>query len=104
MSFEDKLDMLVRRHDELRDAMARPDAGSEYARLSKEFSDLTPVVESIQTLKASRAERKGTAEMLADPACDPEMKRMAEEELRVLDRLIPDLTRRVQLSLLPKDA
>jgi peptide chain release factor 1 len=104
MSFEDKLDMLIRRHDELRDAMARPDAGSEYAKLSKEFSDLTPVVESIQTLKVARAERKGTEEMLADPACDNEMKRMAEEELRTLDKLIPDLTRQVQLALLPKDA
>jgi peptide chain release factor 1 len=104
MSFEDKLDMLVRRHDELRDAMARPDAGGEYAKLSKEFSDLTPVVESIQTLKLARAERKGTESLLADPACDPEMKRMAEEELRNLDKLIPDLTRQVQLALLPKDA
>ena len=104
MSFEDKLEMLVRRHDELRDAMARPDAGAEFARLSKEFSDLTPVVESIQTLKASRAERNGTAEMIADPACDAEMRRMAEEELRVLDKKIPELTRQVQLALLPKDA
>jgi peptide chain release factor 1 len=104
MSFEDKLDMLVRRHDELRDAMARPEAGGEYARLSKEFSDLTPVVESIQMLKASRDERKDTMEMLSDPSCDGEMKRMAEEEIRNLDRLIPDLTRRVQLALLPKDA
>src|SRR5271155_3223243 len=104
MSFEDKLDMLVRRHDELRDAMARPDAGAEDARLSKEFSDLTPVVESIQTLKIARAERRSTEGLLADPGCDAEMKRMAEDELRNLDKLIPDLTRRVQLSLLPKDA
>jgi peptide chain release factor 1 len=104
MSFEDKLDMLIRRHDELRDAMARPDAGSEFAKLSKEFSDLTPVVESIQTLKAARAERKDTEVMMADTGIDAEMKRMAEEELRNLDRLIPDLTRRVQLALLPKDA
>jgi peptide chain release factor 1 len=104
MSFEDKLDMLIRRHDELRDAMARPDAGSEFAKLSKEFSDLSPVVESIQTLKASRDERRGMEQMIADPGCDAEMKRMAEDELRVLDKRIPELTRLVQLALLPKDA
>jgi peptide chain release factor 1 len=103
MSFEDKLEMLIRRHDELRDAMARPDAGGDFARLSKEFSDLTPVVDSIKLLKEAQAERKGTEEMLADPACDAEMKRMAEEEMRALDRELPELTRRVQLSLLPKD-
>ncbi|HEU5047486.1 MAG TPA: peptide chain release factor 1 [Rickettsiales bacterium] len=104
MNFEDKLDMLTRRHDELRDAMARPDAGNEFAKLSKEFSDLSPVVDSIRELKKARDERKAMQEMLADPACDAEMKRMAEEELRTLEKQIPDLTRQVQLALLPKDA
>jgi peptide chain release factor 1 len=32
------------------------------------------------------------------------MKRMAEEEIRALDKQIPELTKRVQLALLPKDA
>ena len=104
MNFEDKLEMLVKRHDELRDAMARPDAGGEFAKLSKEFSDLSPVVESITSLQKARTERKSMQEMLNDPACDPEMRQMAEEETRALDKQIPDLTRKVQLALLPKDA
>lgn len=104
MSFEYKLDMLVRRHDELRDAMSRPDAGGEFAKLSKEFSDLTPVVDSIKVLREAQKERKDTAELIADATLDAEMKRMAEEELRELDRELPELTRRVQLALLPKDA
>lgn len=103
MNFEDKLDMMVKRHDELRDAMARPDAGSEFAKLSKEFSDLTPIVESINQLKSATAEKKSLQTLIADPACEPEMKRMAEEELRALDKQIPELTRKVQLALLPKD-
>jgi peptide chain release factor 1 len=104
MSFEDKLDMLLKRHDELRDAMAKPEAAGEFAKLSKEFSDLTPIVDSINALNASQAERKSMQEMISDPAGDPEMSRMAEEELRLLDKQIPDLTRQVQLALLPKDA
>jgi len=104
MSFEDKLQMLIKRHDELRDAMARPDAGGEFAKLSKEFSDLTPVVDSVKALMAANAERKSTQELIADPACDNDMKRMAEEEIRALDKQIPELTRQVQLALLPKDA
>lgn len=104
MNFDHKLEMLVRRHDELRDAMARPDAGSEFAKLSKEFSELTPIVESIRALQEAQKERKETMEMIADTSLDAEMKRMAEEELRELDREIPELTKRVQLALLPKDA
>jgi peptide chain release factor 1 len=104
MNFEDKLEMLIRRHDELRDAMARPDAGAEFARLSKEFFDLSPMVDSIHALKKATLERRNMQEMAADPACDAEMKRMAEEELRALDKQIPDLTKKVQLALLPKDA
>ena len=103
MNFEDKLEMLVKRHDELRDAMLRPDAGSEYAKLSKEFSDLTPVVNSVNLLWKATSERKSMKEMIADPGCDAEMKRMAEEEIRALDKQIPDLTKQVQLALLPKD-
>lgn len=104
MSFEYKLEMLVRRHDELRDAMARPDAGAEFAKLSKEFSELTPIVDSIKVLQEALRERKDTHEMLQDGSLDTEMKRMAEEELRELDRELPELTKRVQLALLPKDA
>lgn len=104
MKFEDKLEMLVRRHDELRDAMAHPDAGAEYAKMSKEFSDLTPIVDSINLLKNASSERKSLREMISEPGCDAEMKRMAEEEIRVLDKQIPELTHQVQLALLPKDA
>ncbi len=104
MNLDDKLQMLVRRHDELRDAMARPDAGSEFARISKEFSDLTPVVDSIRLLRKVQDERREMEQMLADPACDPEMRRMAEEELASLGKRLPELTRQVQLALLPKDA
>ena len=35
-AFESKLDKVVRRHAELRDAMADPARGGEFAKLSKE--------------------------------------------------------------------
>ncbi|MEI7668764.1 MAG: peptide chain release factor 1 [Pseudomonadota bacterium] len=104
MNFEDKLEMLIRRHDELRDAMARPDTGSDFAKNSKEFSDLSPIVDSINELKKANAELKSLKDMISDPDCDSDMKKMAEEEIRALDKKIPELTRSVQLTLLPKDA
>ena len=42
--------------------------------------------------------------MIADPACDPEMRAMAEEEMHELQHKLPDMMRQLQLALLPKDA
>ena len=53
MSLEDKLDRVVDRHKELESLLSEVDASDSqsYAKLSKEYSDLTPVVSSINSLK-----------------------------------------------------
>jgi peptide chain release factor 1 len=101
MSFEDRLDTLVRRHDELRDTLGTGKiGGSEFARLSKEYADLTPLVETIQEYMKAKKSLKDLEQMLADP----EMKAMAEEELREVQKQLPEMTKAVQIALLPKDA
>ena len=105
MNFEDRLDMLVRRHDELRDLLgAGKIAGSDFAKFSKEYSDLTPLVETIQTYQNAQKSLHDLKHMAADPACDPEMKAMAEEESHEIQHKLPGLMRNMQLALLPKDA
>ena len=97
-----KLDQLARRHAELRDMLAGSvDAGS-FARLSKEFSDLTPIVEGVEKLRAAQDEMGNLAQMVADNS-DPEMKQLAEEEFLALKERVPVLEREVQIMLLPKD-
>ena len=104
MSLDEKFNKVVARHDELRDALAAGTVDpADFARLSKEYSDLTPVAEAIGELKKAKAEAADLAGMIADPAGDAEMKALAEEEFGDLTRRIPDLERRVQISLLPKD-
>ncbi|HVJ53981.1 MAG TPA: peptide chain release factor 1 [Aliidongia sp.] len=99
----DKLDRLARRHAELRDQLAgNVDAGS-FAKLSKEFSELTPIVESLERLRAAQEEMGNLAQMIADNS-DPELKAMAEEEFLALKERIPALDRDVLIMLLPKDA
>ena len=44
-----KLDKLVRRHAELSELMAT--GSGNFAKLSKEYSELAPVVESVEALK-----------------------------------------------------
>ncbi len=105
MAFEDKLDNLLARHAQLSDALAKPDiGGQEFAKCSKELSDLEPLVEKIRALRSAEASAADTRAMLADPDLDPEMKVMAEEELADIEKQLPELMRIMQLALLPKDA
>ena len=98
-SFDVKLDKLVRRHAELSASLADPARGGDFAKLSKEYSDLTPLVAGIETLKKARAERDDLEQM----ASDPEMRDLAEIEMRALDKRIPDLEHQIKILLLPKD-
>ncbi|MFO0068651.1 MAG: PCRF domain-containing protein, partial [Alphaproteobacteria bacterium] len=101
MSMEKKLDGLIARHGELRDLISNPDKlkSGEYAKFSKEYSDLTPIVETALALKAAQGELEDTKALMKDP----DMKALAEEEKAQLEKLIPKLTADLQVALLPKD-
>lgn len=105
MSFEATLNQVVNRHAELEALMA--DASSmdatEFTKMSKEYADLTPVVEAVKKLQGAQDEIEDLAVMLADDDTDQEMKELAEAEFHDLKKVIPDLERDVQLMLLPKD-
>jgi peptide chain release factor 1 len=100
VSFEDMFNRVAARHDELRDALAGGQVEAHaFAKMSKEYSELTPIAEAIAELRKARAERQDLTAMLADP----EMKDLAEAELEALDRRLPELERGIQILLLPKD-
>jgi len=100
MSLDDRLQNLVKRHQEISDKMSSPDmAGDDFAKLSKEFADLTAAVELINQLTSAREGLAEAEEMLTDD----DMKEMAEEEIATLTPLIPELEQKLQIELLPKD-
>ena len=102
-TLDQKLDKVVRRHTEIRDLLAAPDlAGSEVARLSKEYSDLTPVVGAIAALRRVQSEM-ADAQALAGDGGDAEMRALAQAELQTLKVKLPQLEQEVKLLLLPKD-
>ena len=106
MSLEENLDRVLARHQELQDLMAsaEPPSPEEFARLSKEFSDLTPVVEAIGELCRAKDETADLASLIAEPETDTEMKEMAEEEFAQLKEKVPELEEKLQVMLLlPKD-
>jgi peptide chain release factor 1 len=103
LSFEHKLDRVVARHEELRHAMAAPDLDTrQFAKLSKEYADLGPLVEAVENLRKLRGELDGLKAMMADNG-DAEMKALAEQEFFALKERVPELERQVQIMLLPKD-
>ena len=106
MTLETKLDGLMARHDEIAQAMSGEAAGDAQAfvRLSKEYAELTPVVEAIRALRGAGAEIADLDTLIADAETDDEMRALAAEERGALAATLPELDRRLKVLLLPKDA
>jgi len=103
MSLADKLDRVVARHDELTRLMADGTAdASVYTRLSKEYSDLSPIVAKIRQLRKAEAERADLEALIAAET-DAEMRDLAAADLDAVLEKLPELERAVQLMLLPRD-
>ena len=74
--------------------------GSDIAALAREYSELKPVVDQIETWQRIQSDIAEAQEMLSDP----DMKALAEEELPALKARLPEVEHALQLALLPKDA
>jgi peptide chain release factor 1 len=105
VSLEQNLDKVIARYAELGGQLAQADvaASKDFVKLSKEYSDLTPVVEVINNLKNVKSEIDDLNALIEDPENDGEMKTMAEEELATLKEKLPVLEQDIKLLLLPKD-
>lgn len=68
MSLEGKLDRVVDRHKELERLLSEADASDSqsYAKLSKEYSDLTPVVATITALRNLHSECEDLRSLIDD--------------------------------------
>ena len=98
----DKIEELERRYQELEALLSDPAVianQTEFRRLSREHADLTDLVEAYRRYRKVLAEIDGNRELLADP----EMKEMAEEELKGLADEQERLEGEIRLLLLPKD-
>ena len=103
MSLDEKLDRVLTRAQELGARLSSPDGFSsdEFRRLSMEFAELAPVVETVEALRRTRAELADARALAAES--DGEMRALAEEEAEAIEARLPDLERQVMLQLLPRD-
>jgi peptide chain release factor 1 len=101
---EQKLDALVARHRAIESELASPLAPDTYVKLSREFAELAPIVETVKNYRGIVAEIEGLDSLMADAATDAEMRAMAASERPQLEEKRAALEREIKLALLPKDA
>jgi peptide chain release factor 1 len=99
-----KLDALVARHKAVEAELASQVTPETYVKLSREFAELGPIVESVNDYRAVVAELDGIEALLQDSATDSEMRSMASAEKPALEARRAALERQIMLALLPKDA
>ncbi len=99
-----KLDALIVRHAEIESRLSGQLGAEDFVRLSRELSDLSPVVEAIRNYRAASAELQDVEALFADAASDGEMRDIADAERHDLRDKLEVLEREIQLQLLPKDA
>lgn len=104
MNFDERIDKISKRHTEVSTQLIEPGISSDNrVRLSKEYAELSPIIEAAKELRRVRDEMIDLAKLIADPDSDSEFRELAESEFLVLKRDEPKLERQVQLLLLPRD-
>ncbi len=99
-----KLDEVEQKYQELTEQLASPDVfqnPSLFAELSKEQAALEPLVKKYRQYKQTISSIKEAEELLSSE--DPELKALAEEELKVQKEKLPEIEKQLKILLLPKD-
>lgn len=100
----DRLQDVEARYERLSQEMADPEVVSDphrLAQIARQHSELTPLVTQYQELRLVQTELAEAREMTRD--ADPEVREMAEEEIRELEARESVLTMAIKRLLLPKD-
>ncbi|MBR6543769.1 MAG: peptide chain release factor 1, partial [Anaerotignum sp.] len=101
----DRLAEIVIKHGELADQINDPDVISnqtEWRKLMKEYSDMTPIVEKYQEYKAAK---EGIEEslMMLEEKLDDDFRELVKEELAENKEKLEVLKEELTILLLPKD-
>ncbi|MCH7664172.1 MAG: peptide chain release factor 1 [Chloroflexi bacterium] len=101
----DKLDSVLKRHQEIEESMAQPEVAVDFERiqeLAKERASLEALVDISRRHQTLSQERTSLEELLREET-DQEMTQMAREELAQIEAQLAELSEELKLALLPKD-
>ena len=99
-----RLDALLARHSLVESELATNLSRDDYVKLSREFSELGPVIEAIKAYRAVTSELADLEALASDVASDPEMRKLADAEKPALQARKDRLEQQIKLALIPKDA
>ncbi len=100
-----KLNEVESRYEQVNLALQKPDVASDqkqYRKLMKELSDLERVVSVYRDYKKKQATLKENKELLTAES-DNEMREMIKEEIRDLEKEVPEIEQQLKILLIPKD-
>ena len=99
-----KLNALISRHATLERELSGTRDRETFVKLSREFAELQPLVETVRAYRAAVDELDGLESLIADPATDPEMRELAQHEKAALASRRDALGQAIRVGLIPKDA
>jgi peptide chain release factor 1 len=100
----DKLDIILRRYDEIGAKLSEGADGATFVALSRELAGLDDVAAAIRGFRAIEKEIADLDAMLADEGLDKDMREMAEAERADAGMRLEESEKALQIALLPKDA
>lgn len=98
-----RLSAIIDRHAVLTATLAAGTDSDTFVALSRELSDLDPVVEAIRAYQAAEANLADIETLIADPETDREMRAFASDERPEAVLQLQEAARALTIMLLPKD-
>ncbi len=101
----DKLEIIYKRWEEIGEQIVQPDVVADmkrFVKLSKDYKDLQPVVESYKQYKNILSNIENAKEVLVNEK-DEEFRAMAKEELNQLTLDCEEMEDKIRLLLIPSD-
>jgi len=102
----DKLDIAKQRYDEIGERLSDPEVVSDtqlFAKLMKEYKNLTPLMEKYSQLKAIITNINEAEELLEAGGLDQDFRVSLEEELQKLKPELAKTQEELKIMLLPRD-
>ena len=103
MSLEENMDKVLSRRTEIEEKLAQSASLSsdELTKLSRELSEVRPVAEQVEKLRALEQALADAQALVEESASDPEMAEMAQLEIDELTPQLPEEEHALNLLLLP---
>ncbi|MFD2249735.1 peptide chain release factor 1 [Pseudochelatococcus lubricantis] len=100
----DRLAAILDRHAVLTATLAAGADSDTFVSLSRELSELDPVVEAIRTFKTAESDLAEIDSLIGDPKTDREMRAFAADERPAAMAQLAEAARTLTIMLLPKDS